>query len=41
MHVLVLPRTLPHIRATRDVCVFLFPFRVGVLWLVKELIHIF
>ena len=41
MRALVLPRTLPHIRATRDVCVFLFPFRVGVLWLVKELIHIF
>ena len=38
---LVLPRTLPHIRATRAVCVFPFSFRVGVLWLVKELIHIF
>ena len=36
MRALVLPRTLPHIRATRDVCVFPFSFRVGVLWLVKE-----
>ena len=41
MRVLVLPRTLPHIYATRAVCVFPFSFRVGVLWLVKELIHIF
>ena len=41
MHVLVLSRTLPHIRATLAVCVFPFSFRVGVLCFVKELIHIF
>ena len=41
IHVLVLPRTLPHKYASRAVCVFPFSSREGVLRLVKELNDIF